>query len=215
MKYTVTIVLLIASLTGFSQKDSNKVRNIANEIPDKGSVFVNGGVGFSLYQFLMNHQILLLNSNGGAPATIAFVTPAYNFNVDYNFKENKFIGLSASYQQWAENVNYSSMGGTQNYTTPEHTTRLNIAFRRVHYKNVDKKTDSYYGFRIGISCWNTVQYVPNTIYGPANVVNANTFLPSFQFLIGIRNYITKSFGYNLEVGIGSPYFLAVSIFYKI
>ena len=152
---------------------------------------------------------------GGDPATIAFVTPAYNFNVDYNFKENKFIGLSVSYQQWAENVNYSSMAGLYNYVTPEHTTRLNIAFRRVHYKNVDEKTDFYYGFRAGISYWNTVQYVPNTIYGPANVVNTNTFLPSFQFLVGWRKYFTKSLGLNLEAGIGSPYVLAISLFYKL
>ena len=214
MKYKITILFFLVSLCCSSQQDSTKIKPSINTESKSGGFYINAGIGFSLYQSLINRRIVLLPILfQGENLSINAATPAYNFNFDYNYIPNRLLGVCVSYQKWTGSlgVNSSSLYG---FETVEAETRLNIALVYLFSKNMDEETDLYYGGRIGVSYWNVTAPMPATQQNSAYTLNTNYFYPSIQVLVGLRKYITKSFGFNLEVGIGTPYQAGISLFYK-
>ena len=213
MKYRIIFLFFFVSISCFSQKDSSALNSFTSTKLNNHYFYINAGIGYSLYQGLKNGQIpfiTFLYADGEPLITSA--SPVYNVSMDYNVSKKEIIGLNASYQQWqGVDINQGSYYGND---IPENQSRLNIAFRWLHYKCFDEKTGIYYGIRAGLSYWNILEHIPATQIAPAHITNANYYYPSFQILFGLREYLYENLALNLEAGIGTPYLLNIGLSYR-
>ncbi|HSY77619.1 MAG TPA: hypothetical protein VK890_12215, partial [Bacteroidia bacterium] len=190
------------SLKAIAAKDS------ANHYSNKGRIFLGGGIGQSK---------IIIAAYIGSQDQLGTTTQSlvYNGNVDYCLVNNKVIrnmtiGVGVAYQTATGNIYLAapSVITYPGYYT-EYLTRLNISLRVLWDAVSTKGIEMYYGIRCGLSYWtdeipDAIQPVPSSMLAMGQ--NRRT-LPSIQFPIGARLFFSDFLALNLELALGTPYFV--------
>ncbi len=174
----------------------------------RGSTTINLGAGYSYFLSQVNISAL-----GGQASTVTnSSTPVLNGTLDYGYSHKITIGIGAAYQ--SATIHYmdylnSTSGQQENFD--EKLTRMNAGVRLLLHFSQEPKLDAYTGPRVGVSLWQDQNNAddPNFVAAKGSVV-----LPSFQWLVGLRGYVSSAFGLHLEFGIGTPYLVEGGITIK-
>ena len=155
------------------------------------------------------------------------ITPNIGVTADYGLLKWLSIGIAGSYQ--SETINWTptdfgfNNGQPFSYPYTDKVTRINIAGRILFHLVRSEHFDFYTGFRIGASFWHDVSYSPDTVNSismaylksPAYFIDkANLVVGSFQYLVGLSEYLNSNIGLHLELGFGSPYLAAGGITFR-
>jgi hypothetical protein len=153
------------------------------------------------------------------PGTDNNASKAFNFNVDCAFTDHVSAGLATTYQQFYIEYNdyqwYNeddSAFVTSNFF--EGLSRTNLALRALYHLNLGTfrpRFDPYVGFRAGYSLWRYNHDSPDPEWQELDL--DRTWL-SYQVLAGAKFYINDHIGMHLDLGLGTPYLIAVGINYK-
>jgi len=146
--------------------------------------------------------------------TCSSITPSLGGTIDYGIGKKFSIGLAASYQ--------SEMISHEETPYNDEISRTNAAIRFLYHLNrKSTRFDNYIGLRLGCSYWQDrpsltsfYQTVPYPIPIFYFIGASHLLVPSFQFLYGICLYISDTFGFHLEAGIGSPYLIEGGITFR-
>jgi hypothetical protein len=182
-----------------------------------GPININLGIGLStisaaIVAFFPGDFI------GQGAGAIITQAPAYNFTVDYTFNQRATIGIGGAYE-WVTDNPYAPPSNNISQTWAiEKMTRYNISLRFTEQFLKTDKGDLYAGVRGGVSLW-TDQMIQNNPPNPyVSVVNPTFISPftklSIQILLGVRVFPVYNFGFHLETGIGTPYFLEAGITFR-
>jgi hypothetical protein len=209
--YILLAVLLLLNFEVNAQKDFNATQSITSISSEyqstENKLYISGGVGFStiLYRIYAVYD---------PPDNAAYGTSqslVYNGNIDYRINGIS-LGAGVAYQT-ATGVPYIGSSYNQAEFT-ESLTRLNISGRVLFYPYHTNKMDIYTGFRIGESYWTDVVTGPSNRHADLTLGNAQDHYLSIQVPVGARIFF-GNFGFNAELGIGTPYFAEGGITFKI
>jgi hypothetical protein len=148
--------------------------------------------------------------------TCSSITPNMGAIIDYGLDNKMSVGVAASYQS-------EIITPDEDYFYTDKITRINLAVRLLdHLNKRNTNFDNYIGMRIGSSYWEDTPSLLSkyqNVSGSAPVIyflsNPNSWVPSFQFVYGMRIYPSDYFGFHFELGIGSPYLMEGGITYRI
>ncbi len=167
---------------------------------------------------------------------ITLFTPVYNLSVDYGVNQLFSVGVTSAWQYLKINPSvshtytyYAAYALTQlpngslvyagidprsititapNFNAVETLTRLNIGCRLLYHIRNDDVKDFYIGAGAGFSFWSDKS--SPTGYSSLN----GSVLPSIHAIIGERKDVNNFFGFEIEGGIGTPYFANAGIYFK-
>lgn len=145
------------------------------------NLFISGGFHVSVWSTALNQQI--------TPQQIP-----YNVHIDKLFKDKYVLGLGYTYDLYPSNPFVLS-----SYSGETH--RHNVRVRYYKYLMPQERTVSLYiGMAVGISYW-----ASNNTTTPGYIETFENYLPSAQFIFGIKLKFSETFFWQNELGGGSPY----------
>jgi len=192
-----------------------------------GQIVISAGVGYSPE---FNGQLTLISSQV-YPVSInsaisdydngflcSSILPNIGGTIDFGISSRISLGLAGSYQNELVTYRFSS-------TYSDKVSRTNGAARFLYHVNKNNKNvDDYIGVRIGCSYWRDSPSPDNTIYNPyvsshyytiTFLSSPSLYVSSFQFLYGIRLYVSDNIALYFEAGIGSPYLVETGLTFRI
>ncbi len=202
-------------------------------------IVINGGVGYSpgfdgdiniegtIYPVkTINGEGLNCDCSPYPAGNFSSVTRNIGGTIDVGVTNQFSIGLAGSYQ--SEVANWTPTSNYYPYPNYDKIARTNTAARFLfHTITTNVHFDLYTGIRLGLSYWSDIPSSDNQViptrsnngtysYGLATFLNSpNSFVPSFQVLLGLRAYIIESIGLHAEVGLGSPYLAEGGLTFRI
>jgi hypothetical protein len=170
-----------------------------------GEISVNAGLGYSII-------LPLIASSGSSSGVSGTYPPAYNGIVDFGIMSRFSIGVGLCYESTTiTTVNqFSPYGYYTGQPTKEIISRTNLGIRPLWHFGHTEKLDGYLGGRMGVSFWKQ----PDNSNSNFSLENGNFLLPTLQFVIGVRTFLTSDFGLHAEAAFGSPYFIEVGISFR-
>jgi hypothetical protein len=149
--------------------------------------------------------------------------PNIGGTIDFGLPKRFSIGLASSYQNELVSWGYGLDHVYNGYPIySDKVTRVNMAFRLLYHLINNTHIDLYTGIRFGSSYWHDSPSPDNTniysvfAYTPSTFLsNSNNFVPSFQYVWGLRYFPIKNLGIHVELGIGSPYLVEGGLSFRI
>lgn len=198
-----TGLCLVKPQTGYAQNE-------------QGKSVVTAGAGYSLVGALFKSVDNAIGSNGTVDLKS---TPVICGMYDYALADHFSIGAAFSYQSFTAvytNAEYTnSQGFTVTGSWKDRVTRMNYAIRPLFHFGDNESFDHYAGVRLGFTNWGFTSDNPDPYY------NTTDFYPSgfknrlrVQTLYGMRYFFTDNIGVNLELAIGSPYYMMGGVNFK-
>lgn len=190
-----------------------------------GKSFITSNIMFEAKEMADQiHQYV--NPNIDAPSSY---TPAMFGSYEYKSDSMKHfsIGVAVAYQRW-NITTFSFIDPSQPFTNlnnlvvnPLSISRTSFAIRPLYHFSKSKCFDPYMGLSVGYNIW--VNPIPIYFYDfSISDLNPESYSPkdtpesgfTIGMLFGLRGYITKNIGMNVELSFCAPYTVAFGFNYR-
>ncbi len=179
-----------------------------------GKTDIGVGIGGSII------GLIFVESEFG-PGAEPRTSRVWNLTVDHAFHKNVSAGIAVSHQglfveyddyQWYDEVDSTFV--VSSFT--EQLSRSNISIRMLFHGNLgahNPNFDPYLGLRMGYSHWHYIHDSPDPPWDEDGLDLTRNWV-SAQILVGAKYYATKNLGFHMELGLGSPYAVAMGVNFK-
>lgn len=179
----------------------------------KGEVIVSLGAALSPREILLPDEInespflFFIHLQG---VYFYSKTPVFNGAIDLGINSKFSLGLAYSKHKLE-----GSVGGSNSFLIKYKGIRHNVSSRFLFHTR-DNDIDVYYGGRVGFNIYTkrTEEYYRNRGSDYELHEEEDLFVPCLQGVLGLRYYPIHWIGFNVELGIGSPYMLFVGVVLK-